>query len=517
MKLFKLVFFILFMCSLSALAQEATFSQIKSATRKNFGEIISDGKITGYYVFYESDKVDRKNRRYDVEVLDENLKSVAKDEIVETKYTQLLETAYNGSHLLFKFLDTKNKTVSYRLMDSEGEISKPVTRETSKYELQLYMAVLNQQGDFYSLSFPDDKGFLDVTGIKEKDYGYQTTYITNDAKIEWTYETTQPKGILTATTLYSSADFSLLAEVSTPSLLSRDATYSLNRINRRGKSDFKVHLSTSRYNLIPHNALYDEKTGRITLIGEHYNKGEKSMKSESEGVFICDLDDEGKFTNEKYFSWDKEIKENMAADDFKEFREYRLYFHDVSFTKDGNLVAVGEQYRKQVSAGGVAMNALAGALGGSSDVSVLEIRMGDMVFIEINPEREINQIKIFDKKNSSVLLPKGYELVNTNLLGKLMAANGHMDFLFMQTNDDNSVFSYVFMDKVDEEGKMAKESVIQIVNYVDEDADFTGDQLKRKTKANYLFVNKAKPGHLVLIEYFRKEKKLVFKLEPINF
>ncbi len=240
-------------------------------------------------------------------------------------------------------------------------------------------------------------------------------------------------------------------------------------------------------------------------------------KEESNGIFIRELDNDGKWQSEDFFSWEKEFKSNMKADDYKELRDFRIYFHKIVQTKDGNIVAVGEQYRKQVSALGVASNLLAGASGGQSDASMFEMRIGDMVFVEINAKKELKTVKIFDKKNSTVYLPQNYTLVDENLLGRLMAQNGYLDFYFWQTNDDNSVYSFAFGDKVDEDGKLFKESVIQIVNYVDADMDFTNDQLKRKTKATSMFVTKAKPGHVAVIEYYKKEKKLIFKLEPINF
>ena len=45
----------------------------------------------------------------------------------------------------------------------------------------------------------------------------------------------------------------------------------------------------------------------------------------------------------------------------------------------------------------------------------------------------------------------------------------------------------------------------------------TADKIDLETEASDLYVMPAKPGFLLIAEYYRKEGKIELKLEPINF
>src|SRR5258705_14007389 len=73
--------------------QTKAFNDVLKLQLRNMGPIIKNNNVTGYYMFYKVDKVDRKNNSYLLRILDENLNEVGSDKIIQSKYFYLVEAA----------------------------------------------------------------------------------------------------------------------------------------------------------------------------------------------------------------------------------------------------------------------------------------------------------------------------------------------------------------------------------------------------------------------------------------
>ena len=62
-----------------------------------------------------------------------------------------------------------------------------------------------------------------------------------------------------------------------------------------------------------------------------------------------------------------------------------------------------------------------------------------------------------------------------------------------------------------------KQSKFHLVNFSDGEEEPVKDKIDLETEASDLYVMPAKPGFLLIAEYYRKEGKIELKLEPINF
>jgi hypothetical protein len=141
MKSLTIIFsMVLMLVASSAMAQNYTLEDVGRNSLRNSGTIVDGNVIKGYFYFYYSEKVSRKTANYQIVILDEDLKEKASETLTESKYTTLLEASYNGSTILFKFLDGKERTVFYRTMDKNGKLSDKETREANKYEFMMYSA-----------------------------------------------------------------------------------------------------------------------------------------------------------------------------------------------------------------------------------------------------------------------------------------------------------------------------------------------------------------------------------------
>lgn len=496
----------------AVIAQDYSATDIKKLTPRNYGEISNDGEITGYYLFYETDKLRKGQRAYEIKVLDANLKEISEESFVQGKKTYMLEAAYNGKSLLFKFFDKKNKEVIYRVMDSDGEMSDGVTREASKLEMKTYMTSLRMsQDEFYNVSSPNSKGFVDVYIAKDATTSYKVSYIDNAGEVEWTYSPDVSNGNYAASYMTASNSQILIMETSAKSAFDKDLQFALRGISYDGEENFHVPLTSQMFNLMPHNAFVQPDGSGFSLIGEHFSQEDKMLKAESQGVFMRDINEEGLWDDETYLNWETDIKPEMTEEQYDKARKFSVLFHDVIRTKDGNIIAVGEQYKKQVSALGVA----ARATGGSA--ALMEIRLGDMIMIHINKDRQLEAVNVFDKKNRSINVGEGYGVYNKHLLGRMLKAFGYMDYEFNQFNADKSVSTIAFTDKQKEKGKMFKQSVVQFVNFVDEDNGFTHDKITLDTEADEMWIMRGKPGYITIVEFWRREKKATWRQEVVNY
>lgn len=501
--------------SQTAWAQKHTLEDVGRNSLRNSGTIVKGNIIQGYFYFYFSEKVDRKTSNYQIVILDENLKEIASETVREGKRTSLLEASYNGDAILFKFFDSKAKTVFYRTMDNEGKLSGKTTREANKYELAAYSNSLAKDLKNVNVHSANDKAFIDIYTFKSKGYTYALECLNNNGEQLWTYEAPSRKGVSAAGFLASSDELILLAEGRTKNLLSRDYTFNVVGVDMDGELSFEISLENSKYTYLPHNAVFT-KDGNIMLLGEYYLASDKSMKAGSKGIFVKTVDIDGEDIEDKRLSWSRDIASKVDAETKRELSKNSLYFHSIERQSDGKIIAICEQYRKQVSAAGNAMKIAAMATGGSTNASSFEIKIGNILVFTLTEEGALENVEVLKKKPNRITLAQEYSLVNQHLLAKLLAAEGAFDYQFMQTNEDNSVMTLAYTDLVKEKGKLFRSVVLNLVNFNENEAEPTTDQFTFETEANGIIIMAGKPGHVVVAEYFRKPKTIELRLEPIN-
>ena len=505
---------VLFIGINQAVAQSQTLKNVGRNSLRSSGTILEGNIVKGYFFFYFSEKADSKNSIYEVVVYDENLKEIASESIKESKRASLLESSYNGESILFKFYDGKAKEVIYRTMNTKGELSDRVTREANKHELTYYNMSVSQELENTCVNALDKNSFIDVVTYKDKSYKYQINCIDNDGEQKWEYTPADSKGVFTGALLASNNDMFLMLQAESKSVMSRDYTFSLLALeNESGEEIFSIPMKSKRYNLMPYNAFFNPKTNNIIIMGQYYNLSDKSMKSESQGIFVKVIDKEGNDVSENFISWKTDIKTELPADKRAELAKYSVYFHDIQLTKDGKIIAIAEQYRKQVSAGGLA----AKALSGNGAASATEIKVADMLIVTLNDKYELESATILEKKPSRVNLGAGYGFVNQHVLAKVVDALGYFDYSFTQVNEDNSLISIGYVDIEKSETGKGKELVLNIVSYSSGESEPTKDKVTLKTEADAIRVLPAKPGHVLIMEYSRKKKTIEIRLEPINY
>jgi len=500
-----------------ALAQKYTMEDVGRYSLRDAGTIMEGNVIKGYFYFYYTEKTSRKTANYQIVVLDNNLKETASETIEESRYVSMLEASYNGVSVLFKFYDTKEKKVYYRTMDENGRISNKEERDANKYETAAYLQSLSKELKNANVNSVSKDYFVDMYTYKDKGYTYKMDCIDNDGVLAWSYTADAAKGVNTGGYLASNKDRILILEANSKSILSRDYTFKIVSVDMRGEKEYEFDLNTSKYNLLPHNAVISDN-GETTLLGEYYDIKEKSMKSESLGVFVRKVDSNGETISDNFISWSKDISAKLTPAQRKEVRSYSIYFHNIEITSTGDIIAIGEQFKKQVSAGGTALKMLGNMSGAvSTSASNFEIKIGDMFMITLNSDATLKNVDVIEKLPRRVNAGEGYGLVSKHLLAKLMDAEGYFDYSFTQTNEDKSIVSIGYTEKNREKGKIFATTKFNVITYAAGDSEPSVDNVEFETEATDMRISPAKPGYLLISEYFKKSNTVELRLEPINF
>lgn len=530
MKKSKIVSALLFlMLSFYSFSQTTTIPNVMNfKSKKQSGEILEENKIVGYYVFYFKEKTDKANSAYEIELFDDNYNSVKSFELLRPKKTTLFEMVYNGSVFMFFFYDKKTG-YEYVTYNREGEKLGSTTipeDDIPNYDLQNSMRALSSGTDNVTF-FPMGKnGFIRQSFTKNKKVGFELIAFDNNAKKLWSYASSEDSKLV------ETVEVSEVNEAIVTATLYRKKNMMTKQMDlsflildsESGKKITEVAMGTEdtgKRSVL--KAFSEPELSKITLIGEYYKPGDDILKDKSAGLFVQEIDNGGNSISDKEFAWKGSIdafkQENMDEEDKKEAsKSFNIFFHDVIRSKNGHLFLVGEQFRKQVSAGAIAGKMLIAATGnGSHDVSNFEIRVGNMIVMEFDEKSKLVDFDIVNKKKTTVLLPNGYGIYSSAFLGYYINSIGGFDYSFTSRDKAKDKFSVVYVDaNKREESNSAKADVMLGVITVDAGKKETS-RVPINTDARFWWIQAAKPGYVSVGEYYRKEKKMTFRLEQLAF
>lgn len=485
-----------------------TYAQKKSADGtievelRNIGAI-SDGKeVKGYYKFYMVEKVDRKNAAYLLEILDEDLNVIVSKKIIQSQGIVLLESAYNGKILFFKFRDTyySGHTLYLYAFDINSEsqyvYERPVGNE---YEIIKYNENSGKNDLKSSTIFGiTNHGFLNYgtledNGIKIR-VGYTIEYFPDDTtKQGWVFQSEKKSDFYEfAEHLGANKDMVVARIEKTRSFgfALKNPFYYIAAFNiQSGEKLFEKELQDDKYKLLYVNGYIEEATGNIVVLGYYHEKGDLTVK-EQLGLFVRTFDKQGNVINTSYVSWKEDVNKLIALDERGKLEDVGyVFFHNLVRTQTGKFYAIGESYRRGVT----------------------DVKMEKILVFEFSSAFKLENIKVFDKGISTVALNLLVKLNPLQMAMYVRSRNG-FDYVFTQssTSEDRFIIGYLH----DESGKVKPEQTFGTITYAD--GEFTMDKIKLDTE-NEVKVFPAKPGYVMISEYSKKDKKMDLRLEKINY
>jgi hypothetical protein len=518
--LVKALFLFALLCQQNIYAQsKLSIDNIRSIYLRNTGPIIANEEIKGYFSFYQSDKIDKHTNEYTLQILDENLNKVKSIKFTDSKNIALLESSYNGSDIMFMFYDSDQKLLDYRVYAMDGKqkfaYQRPIDKKT-RYYIDQTFSLNTEETQNKSLFGIEDKGFVTAIPVREgKHYTYEVSFYQTDKKKQWTYVPMDEERLSQAQYLGNSDSVLIFEVLKKARLMSNKMESYLLGINlHNGKKAFEFETDREKYNFYPMNIAKFQNTNQYMLMGPYFDKDDKVNKDKSLGLGVWVMNNQGQVVTAKYNSWDGDISKYLKIDKRGRVDELGyLYFHKIIQTEDGKIFAVGEGYKRVVSALGVGLKVLQAASGSVSSSSTTKIKITDMVMMEFNDQFEVKNAQIYDKNSNSIeLIPSG-DFISAPLLATYIKYNyDGFDYAFSQTDKTHSTFSVGYTDYV--RSKDYKGLTFNAISYYNN--NISTDKINLKTSSSSMKIYPAKTGSVMILEYFKKDKRIDMRLEKLN-
>lgn len=523
--LFAIVLAIAFSLT-SLISQQYKIEDLYDFDLVNMGEIDNGGTITGYYLFFKTDKKDKKTQNYKLVFLDTDLQEIKSVDKSGNKDIRVVDAVYNGNALMLKYFDQKKNELFYEIYNNSAELIYSKGIEIYRSEIDTYISGERYQSLMPTgLSSASDMGFVDIGFKKKNGYRYEIRYFGNNSLDEsWIYLSDNEGGFETAGYLATNENYISLMVFRREKIM--DTKYNQGVLNlsvKEGKvvSEYKkADIENSVF-----TSGYVDENGNVDLIGLNYLEKHNIVLDPSIGLVHYTFDKDGALTSHNSVGWGKLIPGSLTAkgngkkkrkkskrkkgNSKKKKSKNRLFFHQFVMYPDGRIFAIAEEFRKRADGVGIAL----AALGGSA--SLVEIRIENLVIAEITKDFKIGKIKKLRKKASSFKLPPGSLYLASALLGFQVQNGGGFDYLYTQEiTGDDGFFYTAYYDRGMGKGRNGSEA-FKFTAYLD--GEFVNDKIVVNQDASDVVVYKAKPGHVLIAEYFKKSKDLELRLEPLNF
>ncbi len=501
----------------STMAQgKLSIDNVYTVTLRNTGVITEGDEIKGYYLFYQSDKIDKKTNEYTLRILDQNLAVVKDIKFADVKTIQLFEAAYNGQGLMFAFYDSKEKTFSYKVYGFDGKQTQLYTKVLEKrtYNLINYYEQGGEDGENKNLFDIPGKGFISVVPLMEArafsapTTSYEVNFYATGQRKQWNYTSPGDVSYSSAQYLGNLGNTIFLEVLKTKSMMKETESWLLALDINTGKKKFEIITQDSKHKFLPFSIVPGENENSVAVMGSYFKPDALVTKAKPLGVAIWTLDEKGKTISTKTNSWEKDFSKFLKTDAKGNIKEIGyLFFHEIIKASNGRYYGIGEGFKKMDEATGMVL----GAIAGTSAVAA-KVASTDMVLVEFNENFDVTNAVVYDKHENTSMVPNGAFLTPHMLAIMMKYAVGGFDFNYLQSDKDktNFVVGYSSFKK----SKGIEDYSFNTISYYN--GQFSTDKINLVTKATRLQVFPAKLGSVMIMEYFKKEKKLELRLEKVN-
>ncbi len=501
-KLFTLLFCIGLCLQLNA--QDHKIEDVLSVNVKNSGVILNEDKVEGYYIFYSSGKAKKGNKNFVIRILDTELNKVLDKKITMDKTATLLNGVSNGRSLAFRFFVPKDKQIITKGYDFKGNQLFSKTIEVKK---AMEIATLGEKGSTFfrelGLTSIPGYGYMQINPYKEKKFGYSVNYIPDNKTQKSFSKKSDSDKFQNANNLCTAGDLVVnLIMTRQKALSAKDMDMHLQGVDlKTGKQTFRTSLKSLKYNTMILNGETAPDGENFILYGLNFPKGEK-ITSKPKGMIKFIMNKKGEVVNSYTFDWrGKSIK----LDDGEEAGN--LFVHEFMTGDNGNTYIIAEQLNINVGAS-IVGSVIGLASGGSNNFT---FKVDDMVVIELDPEFNVQGIELIEKQQNSYTLP-GTPFGGVSQVGLLAERRGYFDYSYCQHTDEGFMIGYVNRERG---GGLKRKYIFGGVTNVDN--EYSYDKIELTQKGVQTNILRGKPGYVLLMDYYKKEKAIDMHLEKINF
>jgi hypothetical protein len=501
-------------------AQKQTLTGITNLRASAISPIYDQNEVKGYMLYYKSDKADKKNDNYGLDIFDENLSKVKSITMQKPRKSYfLLRNAYNGTAFSFYFYNYRDRELEIETYDrSLNKIATHKISELSKMD-KIYIEQELQKGttgDNNMMTgmnlFPvPNKGFVrnNYEGLGK---GFGLEMYDNKLNLKWSYKPEAKSKNYEAISISEVTDQYLMATIiRRNNLFSKDLNVFITAFDiETGKKVMDLPLETKSGEQLSLSSMsFDVQKQEFIVLGEYYNADDQPFVNKSQGFFIKRVGLDGKERSTKLNGWNKEVKSILPAEARKSVEEnYINYIHKVLKGSNGNMYIVAEQYKIVASGSGIALKALGG------NASTMKGKIGNIMIFAIDPADILKEIKFYQKEVTDFALPPGLGWYGAGLLGNVIRVEGGFDFQFTQSSADDKNFSVAYLDFA----KKSKTSNTSLVNVMfDYDNIFNTDNIDiTPNKKSKSLTYPGKTGYNMIVDYSAEEKAMEMRLVKLN-
>jgi hypothetical protein len=503
-------------CSYASAQSKLSIDKVYSVSLRNSGAIITNNEVKGYFLFYQSDKVDRKNYEYTLQILDENLNKVKDIRFTDSKSVTLLEASFNGGNLMFAFFDKDNKMLEYRSYGFDGKMAVSYERDLDKRSIRYMetkMAQLDEESQNSSLYAVEGSGFISCIPIREDgQYTYEVNFYNGEKRSQWTYNPETGDKFEAAQYLGSSDSVAVFQVTRKRAMLAgKYESWLLGISLAKGKTVFEFQTENKdKYNFMPMNVATVAGQEGFVLSGPYFNSDDNVLKDKSLGMGIWVMNNRGQIMRSKYSSWETDLAKFLPVNSKGKIDDIGyLFIHKVVRTSDDKIFAIAEGYKQQASALGIATTILSRGNGAST----VKLKITDMVALEFDNAFNLKNATVYDKNNNNVEFPGGADFMGPQVMAMMAKYNfDAFDYEYTQISSDRSSYVVGYKDYVKEDGY--KGGTFNSISYYN--GKFTTDKINLKSSASALKVLPGRTGSVVVLEYYKKDKRMEMRLEKLN-
>jgi hypothetical protein len=500
----KIVLGILLIFTQFVMAQMVELSKLSTGKLYD-SDVIKDEKnnIKGYFLLFESDKIQKETFILEYVVLDENLTKVTNGYIEEMKYSSLLLKAdkitteislYNNKLLIELNDDTENGKFfrRYRTLDlSNNKMSEIFIFRNGKVEIK---PELDRKLKNFDANQTDK--IIGVNGVgfvaikEEKDQTGKEKFLVcmdDNFNKSWktTYEVTKNEyGFKELEFLDSSNKYIIFSNHYTKGGYYKPVNSIMSFDANTGKLNFEFLFSNQdkcTYKIVDSYVNNEE----LTLLGNYSKKSDYGFINDEEnlGLFKIILNlKTGKVLEEKFLNW-TELSSKIEINKYGEIKKEGFVFvHDLIQLSNGKTIAVCEAFKGN------------------------PVTTNNIYFIEISEKFSFNKILVAEKFRN--------KYPGTAAHSRKIKEFGAFDYMDFQDLDDDE-FLFYFSDYEKKSKNRNQNTKFGIVSYSNE--EFSKKQLNLKTDVSTILAYPAKKGYIMLIEFFDvKNKPSQIRLEKVN-